>query len=83
QIELLFEFEQWKFQDNNQQMYKKRMSEFLKKRCCNHNINLFFMFLSEKDKGRTAFEHATLNTVYYGLPFVEKDKNINKNLLNL
>ncbi|ETO03396.1 hypothetical protein RFI_34014, partial [Reticulomyxa filosa] len=83
QIELLFEFEQWKFQENNQQTYKKRMNKFLKKRCCNHNINLFFMFLSERYKGRTAVQNAALNIVNDGLPFVEKDKNINKTFLNL
>ncbi|ETN97882.1 hypothetical protein RFI_39644, partial [Reticulomyxa filosa] len=72
-FELLFEFEQWKFRDNNEQNYKKRINEFLNKRCCNHNINLFCIFLSKKYKGRTAIERATLNIVYNGLPFVKKD----------
>ncbi|ETO03121.1 hypothetical protein RFI_34289 [Reticulomyxa filosa] len=83
QIELLLEFEQWKFQNNNEKIFKNKKNEFLERRCRNHNVNLFFMFFSEKDKGRTAFEHAALSTVNNGLPFVKKDKNINKTLLNL
>ncbi|ETO08968.1 hypothetical protein RFI_28419 [Reticulomyxa filosa] len=73
-IELLYEFKKWKFQDNNKQKYKKRKNEFLKRRCCNHNINLFCIFRAEMYEGRTAIEHATLNIVHNGLPFVEKDK---------
>ncbi|ETO00086.1 hypothetical protein RFI_37373 [Reticulomyxa filosa] len=72
-IELLFKFEQWKFRDNNEQNYKKRINEFLEKRCCNHNINLFYIFLSEIYKGRTAIELAILTTAYNGLPFVKKN----------
>ncbi|ETN97311.1 hypothetical protein RFI_40220, partial [Reticulomyxa filosa] len=72
-FELLFEFEKWKFRDNNEQNYKKRINEFLEKRCCNHNVNLFCIFLSESYK-RTEIEHATLNIVNSGLPFVEKDR---------
>ncbi|ETO02396.1 hypothetical protein RFI_35040, partial [Reticulomyxa filosa] len=68
---LLFEFGQWKIQNNNEQKYKKRMNDFLERRCCNHNINLFFMFLSETDKNRTAVERAALCTVF-GLPFVNQ-----------
>ncbi|ETO34965.1 hypothetical protein RFI_02109, partial [Reticulomyxa filosa] len=73
-FELLFEFEQWKFQDKNKQKYKKKINKFVKKRCCNHNINLFCMYLSEKYKGRTAVGHAKTCTVYNGLPFVKKDQ---------
>ncbi|ETO02200.1 hypothetical protein RFI_35236, partial [Reticulomyxa filosa] len=57
----LFEFEQWKFRDNNEQNYNRRMNEFLERRCCNHNVNLFCVFLSEKYKNRTAFGHAKIN----------------------
>ncbi|ETN97699.1 hypothetical protein RFI_39827, partial [Reticulomyxa filosa] len=73
---LLFEFEQWKFQKSNEQNYKKRMNEFLEKRCCNHDVNLLCIFVSEKYKKRTAIEYATLNIVNNGLPFVKKDKKI-------
>ncbi|ETO01161.1 hypothetical protein RFI_36279 [Reticulomyxa filosa] len=73
-IKLLFEFEQWKFLDNNEQNYNKKMDEFLERRCCNHNVNLFCIFFSEKYKNWTAFEHAELNIVNNGLPFVGKDK---------
>ncbi|ETO03051.1 hypothetical protein RFI_34360 [Reticulomyxa filosa] len=73
---LLFVFEQWRFQDNNEQKYKDIINTFLKRRCCNHNINLFCMFFSEIDKGRTAIEHATLTTINNGLPFVSKNKNL-------
>ncbi|ETN99350.1 hypothetical protein RFI_38131, partial [Reticulomyxa filosa] len=71
-IKLLFEFEQWKFQDNNKQKYKARMNEFLKKRCCNHNINLFCIFICQAYN--EAIEIATSETINDGLPFVEKDK---------
>ncbi|ETN98176.1 hypothetical protein RFI_39338 [Reticulomyxa filosa] len=73
-IELLLEFEQWKFQDNNEQNYKKRINEFLERRCCNHNVNLFCIFLSKKYKDRTAFEHAVVNIAVNGLPFVRKNR---------
>ncbi|ETN99374.1 hypothetical protein RFI_38107 [Reticulomyxa filosa] len=72
-IQLLFKFEQWKFRDNNEQNYKKRMNEFLEKRCCNHNINLFFMFYV-KSKTVDAIGFSTAITVNDGLPFVKKDK---------
>ncbi|ETO00858.1 hypothetical protein RFI_36582 [Reticulomyxa filosa] len=71
-IELIFEFEQWKFQNNNEQNYKKINKTFLEERCCNHNVNLFFIFLSEKYKERTAIKHAKINTVQNCLPFVAK-----------
>ncbi|ETO01522.1 hypothetical protein RFI_35918, partial [Reticulomyxa filosa] len=74
QIELLFEFEQWKFRDNNEQNYKKKMNEFLKERCCNHDINLFFIFFCEKYKGRTAIECVKTITINNCLPFVANDR---------
>ncbi|ETN99520.1 hypothetical protein RFI_37950 [Reticulomyxa filosa] len=73
-IQVLFAFEQWKFRNNNEQNYKKRVNEFLERRCCNHNVNLFFIFVSQIDKEQTATERATLDIDCYGLPFVEKDK---------
>ncbi|ETN98082.1 hypothetical protein RFI_39440 [Reticulomyxa filosa] len=72
-MQLLTVFEQWKLQDNNEQKYKARMNEFLKKRCCNHNINLFCMFICQASK-KEAVEIATLETVTNCLPFVEKNK---------
>ncbi|ETO01400.1 hypothetical protein RFI_36040 [Reticulomyxa filosa] len=71
-IQLLFKFEQWKFRDNNEQNYKKRMNEFLEKRCCDHNINLFLMFFV-KNKILEPIKASTVLTVN-GLPFVKKDK---------
>ncbi|ETO02626.1 hypothetical protein RFI_34792 [Reticulomyxa filosa] len=68
-FKLLIAFEQWKFRYN-----KKRMNKFLKRRCCNHNVNLFCIFLSEKYKKRKAIEHAKLNIVNNGLPFVAQDR---------
>ncbi|ETO01990.1 hypothetical protein RFI_35449 [Reticulomyxa filosa] len=73
-FEVLFEFEQWKFRNDNEQNYKKRIDEFLKGRCCNHNVNLFCVLLSEKYKMQTAIQHAKINTIYNCLPFVVKNK---------
>ncbi|ETN99852.1 hypothetical protein RFI_37615, partial [Reticulomyxa filosa] len=73
-FELLSKFKKWKFQDNNKQKYKKRMNKFVKKRCCNHNINLFSIFLSETYKEVNAVEYATVQTVNNCLPFVKKNK---------
>ncbi|ETN98131.1 hypothetical protein RFI_39386, partial [Reticulomyxa filosa] len=72
-MQLLFQFEQWKFRDNNEQNYKKRMNEFLEKRCCNHNVNLFFMFYVN-NKTVDAIKWSTAATINNGLPFVKKDK---------
>ncbi|ETN99355.1 hypothetical protein RFI_38126 [Reticulomyxa filosa] len=74
-MQLLTAFEQWKLQDNNKQKYKARTNEFLKRRCCNHNINLFCIFICEKAlKESSAIEVAISETVNDCLPFVEKDK---------
>ncbi|ETN97256.1 hypothetical protein RFI_40275 [Reticulomyxa filosa] len=72
--ELLSKFEQWKFRDNNKQNYKKKIYEFLERRCCNHNINMFFMFLSRICVKLNAIKYAAATTANNGLPFVEKDK---------
>ncbi|ETO03394.1 hypothetical protein RFI_34016, partial [Reticulomyxa filosa] len=69
--ELLFKFEQWRFRNNDKQKYKKNINEFLERRCCNHNVNLFCMFLSKKFK---AVEIATIATVNDGLPFIANNK---------
>ncbi|ETN98405.1 hypothetical protein RFI_39095, partial [Reticulomyxa filosa] len=73
-FELLFKFEQWKFRNNNEQNYKKRKDEFLEGRCCNHDVNLFCIFLSKKNTRRKAIECAKINTINNCLPFVAKDK---------
>ncbi|ETO28373.1 hypothetical protein RFI_08758 [Reticulomyxa filosa] len=73
-IESLFEFEQWKFQDNNEQKYKEKMNKYLERRCCNHHINLFCMFLFKEDQGVNTIKFAISYTVNNGLPFVKKDK---------
>ncbi|ETN97684.1 hypothetical protein RFI_39842, partial [Reticulomyxa filosa] len=81
-IKLLFKFEQWKFQNNNKQQYKKKANKFLKKRCCDHDINLFSIFIVKENAIKfTSIEHALLCTVHNCLPFVKKDnkkKNSNK-----
>ncbi|ETN99705.1 hypothetical protein RFI_37765 [Reticulomyxa filosa] len=68
-------FETWKLQPNNIKKYEK--NKFIKKRCCNHQINLFCLYLSEKKiKNITAIEYATLYTANNGLPFVAKDREM-------
>ncbi|ETN97917.1 hypothetical protein RFI_39609 [Reticulomyxa filosa] len=79
-IQLLSVFEQWKSRDNNEQNYKKRMTAFLEKRCCNHNINLFFMFCAKETVN--AIKWSTLVTVHMGLPFVKDDKKLAKYVKN-
>ncbi|ETO02628.1 hypothetical protein RFI_34790 [Reticulomyxa filosa] len=72
----LYLFQVWKIEGNNEQRYKKRVKEFINRRCCNHNINLLAIFLSENFflKNMTAIEYAISHTVNNGLPFVERDK---------
>ncbi|ETO01926.1 hypothetical protein RFI_35513, partial [Reticulomyxa filosa] len=74
-VVLFSEFEEWKLKDNNEQKYNEEKHIFIEKRCCNHNVNLFYMFLVEKGflKKRNAIEKLILSTVNNGLPFVEKD----------
>ncbi|ETO15459.1 hypothetical protein RFI_21907 [Reticulomyxa filosa] len=74
-VQLLFEFEEWKLKNSNEQKYIKKINEFVERRCCNHSVNLFFMFLHENEINE-AFESAQIFTVRKGLPFVEKDKMI-------
>ncbi|ETO01863.1 hypothetical protein RFI_35576 [Reticulomyxa filosa] len=79
-IWLLHEFKKWKFRYDNKQNYKKKINKFLKRRCCNHNINLFFIFFSNDISN--GIKLATVTTVDICLPFVKKDKDIytkNKN----
>ncbi|ETO09952.1 hypothetical protein RFI_27425, partial [Reticulomyxa filosa] len=66
---LLFEFEEWKSKDNNKQKYKVRMDKFRERRCCNDHVNLFC---------RSDIEDSVINIVNNGLPFVEKDKDIER-----
>ncbi|ETN99088.1 hypothetical protein RFI_38399 [Reticulomyxa filosa] len=73
---LLLKFKTWKFRDDNEQKYKKRINEFLKKRCCNHDVNLLCVFLSERDKEPTDVGCAVGNTINNGLPFVKKDNKM-------
>ncbi|ETO01493.1 hypothetical protein RFI_35947 [Reticulomyxa filosa] len=68
-------FETWKLQSNNIKKYEKNKKEFIERRCCNHDINLFSVFLEEKEAiGCTAIEFAAAFTMHDGMPFVEKDK---------
>ncbi|ETO07197.1 G-protein beta WD-40 repeats containing protein [Reticulomyxa filosa] len=76
-ISVLSRFEKWKMEDANKEKYKQQMNEFVKRRCCNHEVNLLYMFLFEQDylKGQTALQASILSTVINGLPFIDKDKD--------
>ncbi|ETO01783.1 hypothetical protein RFI_35656, partial [Reticulomyxa filosa] len=80
-IEYLSIFEAWKMQKNNMKKYEKNKIKFIERRCCNHNINLFSIFLEEeKFIKKNSIEFAAINTINNGMPFVEKDKEtINNN----
>ncbi|ETO00401.1 hypothetical protein RFI_37046, partial [Reticulomyxa filosa] len=74
-IEDLSIFEAWKIQTNNIKKYEKNKKKFIERRCCNHDINLFSIFLKEERAiGCTSIEFAAAYTVNDGMPFVEKDK---------
>ncbi|ETN99826.1 hypothetical protein RFI_37641 [Reticulomyxa filosa] len=68
-FKVLLEFDIWKHQNNNEQKYKKKMNEFVNKRCCNHSVNLFSIFFSEKYK-RYAVEDAAAYTVNDAIIYV-------------
>ncbi|ETO03724.1 hypothetical protein RFI_33678 [Reticulomyxa filosa] len=69
-------FEAWRMQPNNNNKYKEKKKEYIERRCCNHNINLFSIFLAEMNNlKKIHFQFATISTVQNGLPFVEKDKD--------
>ncbi|ETO03413.1 hypothetical protein RFI_33997 [Reticulomyxa filosa] len=75
-IEYLSIFETWKLKPNNIKKYERKEKEFIERRCCNHNINLFSIFFAEKGFiERTSIEFAASYTVNDGTPFVEKDKD--------
>ncbi|ETO01242.1 hypothetical protein RFI_36198, partial [Reticulomyxa filosa] len=72
-------FETWKLQPNNIKEYEKKKKEFIERRCCSHQINLFSIFSTEKKIHKYApIEFATISIIQNGMPFVEKDKKINK-----
>ncbi|ETN97705.1 hypothetical protein RFI_39821 [Reticulomyxa filosa] len=72
-IEHLTVFETWKLQSNNIKKYEQKKQEFIEKRCCNHQINLFCIFTVEKKLlSGTSIENAIIFTVNNGLPFVKK-----------
>ncbi|ETN98804.1 hypothetical protein RFI_38683 [Reticulomyxa filosa] len=73
-IKWLSVFETWKLQPNNLKKYEEKKKEFIERRCCNHQINLFCIFAAEKEfLRRTPIENATMATVNNGLPFAKKD----------
>ncbi|ETO06868.1 hypothetical protein RFI_30523 [Reticulomyxa filosa] len=84
-------FEEWKKQPNNVKKYEEKKKEFIERRCCNHHINLFMIFLKEHlphfkinhnkawSYKCTPIEWATIVTAKYGLPFVEKTGEIINN----
>ncbi|ETO34391.1 hypothetical protein RFI_02703, partial [Reticulomyxa filosa] len=47
-VGLLVKFEKWKTQYNGEAKYTQKMEEFQTRRCCNHHVNLFCMFLQKK-----------------------------------
>ncbi|ETO10670.1 hypothetical protein RFI_26707 [Reticulomyxa filosa] len=56
--------------------YNNKKKKFVEKRCCNHQINLLCIFVTEKKfLCGTPIELAALVTVNSGLPFVKKDLN--------
>ncbi|ETN98618.1 hypothetical protein RFI_38874 [Reticulomyxa filosa] len=60
-IEFLSMFETWKLQSNNTEKYKNKKKKFIERRCCNHQINFFCIFVSEKKfSSRTPIENAKL-----------------------
>ncbi|ETN98777.1 hypothetical protein RFI_38710 [Reticulomyxa filosa] len=68
-------FETWKLQSNNIKKYEKNKKEFIERRCCNHDINLFSIFFEEKGFIKyTSIKFATISTINNGMPFVDKDK---------
>ncbi|ETO03173.1 hypothetical protein RFI_34237, partial [Reticulomyxa filosa] len=73
-IKWLSVFETWKLQPNNIKKYEEKKKEFIRRRCCNHQINLLYIFVVEKKSIKsTPIENATMATVNNGLPFVKKD----------
>ncbi|ETO08227.1 hypothetical protein RFI_29162, partial [Reticulomyxa filosa] len=77
-IKWLSEFEKWKVQNNNAEIYKLTMHKFYQRRCCNDSLNLFTLFLEDIFKCTTPslFDIVIRYTADIGLPFVEKDKFI-------
>ncbi|ETN97704.1 hypothetical protein RFI_39822, partial [Reticulomyxa filosa] len=75
--EVLRLFQAWKIENDNEQKCKKSIKKFINNRCCNYDINLFCLYLSEKKMiNITAIECATLYTANNGLPFVAKDREM-------
>ncbi|ETO01220.1 hypothetical protein RFI_36219 [Reticulomyxa filosa] len=73
---LLSSFEKWKKENNNEERYIQKMHEFVKQRCCNHQINMFCIFIRERAKlSQDIFTLAITHNIINGLPFTEKDKN--------
>ncbi|ETO35303.1 hypothetical protein RFI_01760, partial [Reticulomyxa filosa] len=75
-MECLSLIEEWRNETKNKMKYEEKKKEFMERRCCNHHINLFSIFLVEKGLPgyNTSIEFAAIMTVKDGLPFVEKDK---------
>ncbi|ETN97879.1 hypothetical protein RFI_39647, partial [Reticulomyxa filosa] len=69
---LLFEFEQWKLQDNNERKYKKRVNEFLERRCCSHNKNT-------KNQLLQAQQYTLFTMAFHLLQMIKKLTKININ----
>ncbi|ETO23053.1 hypothetical protein RFI_14130 [Reticulomyxa filosa] len=86
-VALLSFFKEWSAQSTNTQMYKEKRGEFMKKRCCDDNVNLFCYFLLEenflpKNQDWTSIQFATKFTVNNGLPFVNNPRITSKQYQN-
>ncbi|ETO07217.1 hypothetical protein RFI_30177 [Reticulomyxa filosa] len=73
---MLLSFDEWKRENNKEEQYTEKIDTFVKRRCCNHQINMFSIFFAEKmlyDEQKI-MKLVTVYTVIIGLPFVEADK---------
>ncbi|ETO14383.1 hypothetical protein RFI_22983 [Reticulomyxa filosa] len=72
----LLNFEEWKSTNENDEKYREKMNEFVEKRCCNHDVNLYCLSIIEKPilKELTSMELLSIATIKNGLPFVKNDK---------
>ncbi|ETO36706.1 hypothetical protein RFI_00355 [Reticulomyxa filosa] len=67
--------EEWEKDNINKEKYKTQKNKFQSQRCCNDNVNSFYMFLFDKGflKKGTPIQKSMLLTICDGLPFGEKD----------
>ncbi|ETO33495.1 hypothetical protein RFI_03608 [Reticulomyxa filosa] len=66
---MLEAFKEWRLRDNTEQKYKAIMNLFSERRCCNHSVNLFYIFAFNGNIEQ-AVERAAALTVN-GFPFAK------------